>query len=113
LKKAARSPFWSALTVRIQNKEELANFIADQTGQEANAVEVPAEEWFAPEEGLQIVRSLLEQVRSHSQAGPLIPPVGWEPDEFSEGLTDDLQHLEKALLLAQEHNAQFHLALDF
>lgn len=96
-----------------QNEEELAGFIADQTGQEASAIEVPAEEWFAPEEGLQVVRPLLEQVRSQSQAGPLTLPAGWEADEFSRGVMDDLQNLEKVLLLAQEHDARFHLALDF
>ncbi len=96
-----------------QNEEELADFIADQTGQEVSATEVPAEEWFAPKEGLQVVRSLLEQVRSQLQNGPLTPPAGWEADEFSRGLMDDLQNLEKVLLLAQEHDAQFHLALDF
>lgn len=96
-----------------QSEEWLAGFIADQTGQEASAIEVPAERWFAPEEGLQAVRSLMEQARYQSQAGPLTPPPGWEADEFANGLMDDLQNLEKVLLLAQGHDAQFHLALDF
>ncbi len=97
-----------------QNAEELADFIADQTGQEASEIEVPAEEWFAPQDGLQVVRLLLDQLSSSSLPGSAIPPAGWAPGGYySEALTDDLQNLEKALLLAQEHDALFHLEMDF
>ena len=96
-----------------QSEEWLADFIAEQTGQVASTIEVPAEEWFAPQEGLQVVRSLLKQVRFRSQPGPLTPPKGWEEDRFTEGVMDDLQNLEKVLLLAEEHTARFHLASDF
>jgi hypothetical protein len=34
-------------------------------------------------------------------------------DDFAEWLATDLQNLEKALLLAQEHDALFHLTMDF
>jgi len=96
-----------------QGAEWLADFIAGQTGQEPSLIEVPAEEWFAPEEGLLVVRSLLDLLRSPSPSGRPMPPAGWEAGEFTQGLTDDLQNLKKVLLLAEEHKARFHLAIDF
>lgn len=108
----AGSPFAVLERFNSQDEEGLASFIADQTGQDASTTEVPAEEWFAPE-GLLIVRSLLDLLRSPSSPGRPIPPAGWEADEFIQGRADDLQNLEKVLLLAEEHKARFHLALDF
>lgn len=83
-----------------QNAEWLADFVADQTGQEASAVEVPAEEWFTPEEGLQAVCSLMPLAKSASNGS-------------SEYLADDLQNLEKVLLIAQKQDALSHLVLNF
>ena len=90
-----------------QNEEALADFIADQTGQEANTIEVPVEEWFSPAEGLQTVRFLL----AHTSQTP--SPTGWEHDDFLEGLAADLTTLESVLLMAQKHGAKFHLEMDF
>ena len=101
------SPFSVLERFSSQNEEALADFIADQTGQEADTIEVPAEEWFSPEEGLQTVRFLL------AHTSPTPSPTGWEPDEFLTGLVGDLQALERVLLLAQEHGAKFHLDVDF
>ena len=105
------SPFAALERFSSQDAEELAGFIGEQTGQEVSEIEVPVEEWFAPEEGLQVVRSLLDQVRSFLMS---VAPPRWGPDGYySEAISDDLHNLEKALLLAQEHGALFHLALDF
>ncbi len=86
------------------DEEELCELIAGETGQEPNGIEVPAEEWFAPEDGLAVVRKLF------TQPAPL---VAGGTDDFAEWLATDLQNLEKALLLAQEHDALFHLTMDF
>lgn len=90
-----------------ENAEALIDFIAGETGQEADTIEVPAEEWFHPEEGLQVVRSLLAHTLS------LPTPEGWEPDIFISALHNDLQSLERVLTLAQQHKALFHLSMDF
>ncbi len=71
--------------------DELRELIAGETGQDPNEIEVPAEEWFAPEEGLTVVREL------STQPGPLVEGGA---DNFVEWLTTDLQNLEKVLLLA-------------
>ncbi len=90
-----------------ENAEALADFIAGETGQEADTIKVPAEEWFHPEDGLQVVHSLLAHTLSQST------PTGWEADVFISGLHSDLQSLERALTLAQQHKALFHLSMDF
>ena len=86
------------------NEDELREFIAGEAGQIAEDVEVPAEEWFSPDDGLAVVRELFAQP---------VPPVKGTADEFAEWLTDDLSTLEKMLVLAQEHGALFHLAMYF
>lgn len=90
-----------------ENAEAMADFIAEQTGQEAAAIEVPAEEWFHPEEGLQVVHSLL----AHTLSQPT--SEGGEPDIFISSLHSDLQSLERVLTLAQQHQALFHLSMDY
>lgn len=87
------------------NEDELRELIVGQTGQDPNEITVPAEEWFSPAYGLTVVRALLVQT--------MTPPVRWEAEEFTEWLANDLQVLEKTLLLAQEHGALFHLTMDF
>ncbi len=106
------SIFGSLMRFSSDNEDELAAFISDQTGQDAAEIDVPKEEWFAPEEGLKVMRTLLEQVSANSQY-LLNVPEGWEPDEFTEGLIADLRNIEGVLVLAQKHQALFHLALDF
>ncbi len=82
-----------------QNAEWLTDFIADQTGQDPSTIQVPAEEWFTPKAGLEAIRSLTSLVL--------------ETGGFADALREDLSNLEKALLLAQQHGALFHLAIDF
>ncbi len=106
------SLFAPLLRFLSNDEEELAGFIADQTGQDAKEIEVPAEEWFDPQEALPFVQRLLEQVRLIPQSVIKVPDR-WEPKEFTEGVINDLVNLEKALVLAQQQQAQFHLAMDF
>lgn len=100
--------------MRFSSDDEkyLTDFIADQTGQDPSEIEVPPEEWFDPEEGLQVLRPLLEQVRveAHPAVGAF---ANWEDAEFTGALADDLASLEAALVLAQDQQARFHLAVDF
>jgi hypothetical protein len=84
------------------NEEELRELVAGETGQDPNGIEVPAEEWFAPEDGLTIVRELSVQPA---------PLVEGSPDDFAEWLANDLRALERVLAL--EHGALFHMAMDF
>ncbi len=83
------------------DENELRELIVGEMGQDPSEITVPAEEWFSPEDGLTAMRTLLAQ------------PVEWETDEFAEWLTKDMETLEKVLLLAQDHGAMFHLAMDF
>ncbi len=106
------SLFEPLLRFNSTNADELRGFISDQTGQDPDEIVVPAEEWFAPEEGLEVIRPLLERVRSHPNS-LVSAPSGWERAEFFEGLRADLSDLERVLVLAQEHQAQFHLSVDF
>ena len=50
------------------NEDELRELIAGETGQDVEEVEVPAEEWFSPEDGLTVVRVLFTQPA----------PSGWQ-----------------------------------
>lgn len=84
--------------------DELRELIAGETGQDPDEIEIPAEEWFAPEDGMAVVREL------SMQPAPLVEGGA---DDFAEWLANDLRALERMLALAQQHGALFHLAMDF
>ena len=86
------------------DEDELRELIVGETGQNTGEVEVPTEEWFFPEDGLTVVRELSTQP---------VPLVKRATDDFAEWLANDLRALERMLVLAQEHGALFHLAMDF
>lgn len=80
------------------NEDELREFIAGE-------IEVPAEKWFSPADGLTVVRGFSAQSTTTL--------VGLDAGDFAEWLANDLRALEKLLVLAQEHGALFYLAMDF
>ena len=101
---APGSAFAALERFNSMEEDELRELIAGQTGQDISEITVPAEEWFAPTEGLTVVRELF------AQPAPLVKGAA---GDFAEWLANDLRTLEKMLVLAQEHDALFHLAMDF
>ncbi len=87
------------------NEDELREFVAGEAGQNPSEIKVPAEEWFSPADGLTVLRELSAQ--------PATMLAGADAGDFAEWLANDLRALEKMLMLAQEHGALFHLAMDF
>ena len=85
-------------------EDELRELIADQTGQDPKEITVPAEEWFAPSDGLIVLRQLF------TQPAPLIEGAS---AELGEWIINDLRSMEKVLVLAHQHGALFHSAMDF
>ena len=86
------------------NEDELRELVVGETGQDPSEITVPPEEWFAPSDGLTVVRELA------ALPAPFVENAG---DDFAEWLASDLLTLEQTLRLAQEHDALFHLAMDF
>ncbi len=84
-----------------QDPEEAAAFLEDQ-GVEYPTDELPAEQWFTPEEGLATVRGLLGHL-----AG--------QPDSIREAaaLADDLREFEAVLSRLAVEGVRWHLAVDF
>ena len=85
------------------NEDELRELVVGETGQDPSEITVPAEEWFAPSDGLTVVQELV--------ALPA-PIVEGATNDFAKWLSNDLLTLEQTLRLAQEHGALFHLAMD-
>lgn len=77
------------------NPEEAGGFLEGE-GLEG-VVEVPAEQWFLPEEGLRTVQALLGE----AEASP----------ELSEAL-QDLQGFQRILQEAEKNGVRWHLAVD-
>ncbi len=65
-------------------------------------LQLPAEQWFDPTEGLRTVRGLLSYVREN--------PAGVSR---ARGVREDLEAAEAVLLAATQHGVRFHLAVDF
>lgn len=63
---------------------------------------IPAEEWFAPAEGLIVVRGLQAHFTADRKSAPQ-----------SAEILGDLAELEQVLRIAQEHDVPFHFAWDF
>lgn len=74
--------------------EELSDLM---DGEEID-VEIPAEQWFSPEEGLKTVEALLGEVNAKP--------------ELSDVKTD-LQGFERVLREAVKHSVKWHLAIDY
>lgn len=86
------------------NPEEAAGFLEDE-GVDASEIEINwTEEWFAPNDGLALVRAII----SHLEAGGSdVMPV-----DVPEAVRD-LRAIEATLSLAEEHGARFHFAFDY
>lgn len=81
--------------------EEAMAFLEGE-GVAPEGLELPAEQWFDPADGLRTVRGLLDQLR---HAPPDVPRLA--------GVLDDLEATERVLLAAEQHGVRFHLAIDF
>ncbi len=68
----------------------------------AEGLQLPAEQWFDPAEGLRTIRGLLSYLREN--------PAGVNP---ARRVREDLEAAEAVLLAAAEHGVRFHLAVDF
>ena len=96
----------SELPAELQDAVGEATQAINQAISDANAEiaahGLPAEEWFAPALGLEVVRGLQAHIsanrKSVSQPDPILK---------------DLAELEQVLLVAQEHAVPFHFAWDF
>jgi len=86
------------------NPEDAAAFL-EREGVDTSAIEINwAEEWFSPADGLAVVRAALASLEAEgSDVAPVDVPE----------VVRDLRDIESVLLLAQEHGAQFHFAIDF
>lgn len=76
-----------------------------QQGLDPNEIPIPDEEWYDPAEGLKTVRGLIEHLRKAPGAAPATVPN-------SVRVVQDLQGIEKALIVAEREKVQFHLASD-
>ena len=65
------------------------------------------QEWFEPSLGLAAVRQALTTVRADPHS---ITEALYEPDIRPEEVISDLESMEQALLIAQQHETRFHLA---
>lgn len=72
-----------------------------QQGLDPDEIPIPDEEWHDAAEGLKTVRGLLEHLRKEPAAVP-----------NSSRVVQDLQGIEKALIVAEREKALFHLASD-
>ncbi len=81
--------------------EDVRAFLEGE-GETPEGLELPAEEWFSPAEGLKTVRGLLHR-------------LGEEPSAVrrARAVRDDLEAVEQVLVAANEHGVRFHLAIDF
>lgn len=73
----------------------------EQQGLDPEQVPIPDEEWHEAGEGLKTVRGLLEHVRRAPEA---------VPNSFR--VIQDLEGIEKALVVAEREKVLFHLASD-
>jgi hypothetical protein len=81
--------------------EDMLAFFEGEGGM-PEGLEVPAEDWFDPAEGLRTVRGLLSYLRDHPASV-----------KQARGVRDDLEAAEQVLAAAKEHGVRFHLAIDF
>jgi hypothetical protein len=81
--------------------EDLLAFLEDSGGV-PEGVEMPAEDWFAPSEGLKTVRGLLRHLRHDPSAV-----------RHAEEVCDDLEAAGRVLAAAAQQGVRFHLAVDF
>ena len=66
-------------------------------------------EWFEPAAGLAAVHSALQAVRSDPQS---LARALYDPGLRPEAVIADLEAVEQALLLAQQHETRFHLVTE-
>jgi hypothetical protein len=71
---------------------------ADLLGEDAAGMDIPAAQWFSPEEGLKTVDALVAEVDKSPELRPA---------------KEDLLGCQRILQEAQRHGVRWHLAIDF
>lgn len=84
-----------------QDPEELADLLEGEDVEEGE-VELPAEEWYAPEEGLQLARGLVRYLEQNAGALP-----------NTDAVLEDLREYERVFEKLVEKKVRWHFAVDF
>ena len=91
----------SLLSFISQDPEDLADFLEGE-GAEKTEGELPAEDWYAPEEGLQLAQGLVRYLEQNSSE---LPNAG--------AVLEDLREYQRVFEKLVEKKVRWHFAVDF